>query len=292
MTKGMKEVVDSVDKSADKDIIIRYLIVNLAEFFKRDLNFYLRSEQEQAEILKRGVTYKGDGNIVCITLAEFYADLFKHFNIEAEVVKATDTLVPLYGVIVKGTNCSYFINPLADLLPSQYGMANIAYGVTPTWNTSTLQSNHPYLENLSHKYILFLDKEIKRFPNGIRTDHIIHGYSSELTRKELKKKLHVGSISNFDAVNYKMEFLSDYCINFGHVNGLAERHKMYTYLFKNLFEGPERGMIEHHIFRDYDKDGNPINPELNIIVNDHNKGISANYIETRDNGGYTLRRIR
>ena len=46
-------------------------------------------------------------------------------------------------------------------------------------------------------------------------------------------------------------------------------------------------VIEHGLIN-----GNPINPELNIIVNDHNKGISANYIETRDNGGYTLRRIR
>lgn len=292
MTKDMKVVVDSVDKSADKDIIIRYLIVNLARFFKRDLNFYLRSEQEQALILKHGVSYKGDGNIVCITLAEFYVDLFKHFNIEAEVVKATDTLVPLYGIIVKGTSCSYFINVLADLLPSQYGITNTIYGVVPAWNTSILHLNYPYLVNLSCEYIIFLDEEIKRFPNGIKTDSIVQGYSSELTRKELKKRLHVVRISDFDATNYKMEFLSDYCINFGQVNGLAERHKMYTYLFKNLFEGPERGLIEHHIFRDYDEDGNPINPELNIIVNDNNKGISANYVETKVNGIYTLKRIK
>lgn len=292
MTKEMKAVVDSVDNSADKDVIIRYLIVNLAKFFKRDLDFYLRSEEEQSKILERGVTYKNDGNIVCITLAEFYVDLFKHFNIEAEVVKATDSLVPLYGIIVKGTRCSYFINVLADLFPSQYGIANDIYGVAPAWNNSVLQLDYPYLEDLSQDYILFLDKEIKRFPNGIRTDSIVKSYCNELARKELKKRLHVGSISNFDAVNYKIEFLSEHCINFGQVNGLAERHKMYSYLFKTLFEGPERGMIEHHIFRDYDDKGNPINPRLCIVAKDNNKKISVGYVETIMNNVYTLKRIK
>ena len=42
MTEQMLKIIDSVDKHWDKDIIIRYLMVNLAPFFKKDLNFFLR----------------------------------------------------------------------------------------------------------------------------------------------------------------------------------------------------------------------------------------------------------
>ena len=288
MEKRINEVIDSIDRNLGTDVIIRYLIVNLACFFKRDLNFYLRSKDEQARLLNDWHKCDSDGNIICLTLAEFYVDLFKYFNIEARVVKVTNTKIPLYGVMVKGTLCYYFIDTLLDLMPSQYGIFNHIYGRLPNLDTSILHNEFPYLESLTPEYVEFLDNQIDRFKGVMKTDDILHSIMPLLSKTVLRKEFKKDRINLFDLVNYKINFIGEKCINLGKVDGLIERYKMYEYLFRMFFESYEKGFVKIHIFRDYDDHGNPINPELNIIVTDNNKGITAQYVETRKNDTYSL----
>lgn len=289
MTEEMKAIIDNVDISADKDIIIRYLIVNLAKHFQRDLNFYLRSEEEQAKMLKHGVNYNNDGKVICLTLSEFYIDLFKYFNIESYLVQVTNTMVPLYALVVKGTNCQYLIDPLADLMPSQYGIPNKSYGILPNWDTSILQDEYPFLKSLTPEYVTYLDNKINRFSNDLETEFFLNNCCNNITRNKLRS-IFGHKVYVIDSIDYKLKYISDNCINLGHVNGLVERHKMYTHLFRTLFEGPERGLIKHHLFRDYKDDGTPINCELNIIVHDNNNDNTIFYVEEKNNKGYVLRK--
>lgn len=47
MAKEMLEIIDQIDKTWDRDMIIRYLYVKLAPFFQRDLNYFMSSEEEK-----------------------------------------------------------------------------------------------------------------------------------------------------------------------------------------------------------------------------------------------------
>lgn len=289
MEARMTKVIDSVDKNWDKDIIMRYLISNLNQFFRRDLNFYLRSEDEQAKILNSGIRYNGETDVICKTISEFYSDIFRHFGINAKVAKATNSKVPLYGIVVDGTSHSYFIDPLFDLMPSQFGVFNENYGITPLWTTSTLPLEYPYLKDLTNDYIRYLDAMIKRFPSGISTDDILDGYAKDIA-KYIKYVRSRRKMSSFEATNYGIEFINEKCINIGNVDGMIERHKMYNYLFRKLFEGSDRGTVKINIYRDYDEQGNPINPRLVITVN-HNEQESM-YVESKENNVFALKRTK
>lgn len=291
MQKEMLKIIDSVDKSLDRDLIIRYLISNLSVFFRRDLNFFLRSEEQQILMVQKGIEYKDDGNVICKTLAEFYIDLFKHFNINAFLVRATDKVIPLYGIIIQGTYSYYFLDPLQDLMSSQYGLTNDIYGVAPKYNGCIVIEQYPYIRDLSPNYIRYLDDRIKRFPNGVRTEDFLTMLRNELLKRNTTKTFFgIDKWDSFEVANHKMQFISDECINIGQVNGLAERHRMYHYIFKMLFEKAERSMMKVHIYREYDRDGNPINPELNICICDSQTDRCASYVETKKNGIYSLSR--
>ena len=95
-------------------------------------------------------------------------------------------------------------------------------------------------------------------------------------------------VYTIDSIDYKLKFISDNCINFGEVDGLIERHKMYHYLFNTLLEGSEKGFVKPNIFRDYTDDGNPINSQLTIVINDKNRTEKLLYVENKNESGYSI----
>ena len=41
-------------------------------------------------------------------------------------------------------------------------------------------------------------------------------------------------------------------------------------------------------FRDYTDDGNPINPQLTIVINDNNRKEKLLYVENKNESGYSI----
>ncbi|MDE5888520.1 MAG: hypothetical protein K2H20_00715, partial [Bacilli bacterium] len=64
MNEEIQRIINSVNLSWSKDYIIRYLYVNLAPFFKRDLKYFLASDEEKYRQYQQGFINRGF-DIVC-----------------------------------------------------------------------------------------------------------------------------------------------------------------------------------------------------------------------------------
>lgn len=293
MQYSIFNIIDSVDKNWDKDLIIRYLLVNLAPFFRRDLNFFLRSDEEKIDMLKKKIKYQNDGIVICRTICEFYTDLFKSFDINTVIIKATDKYVPLYSLVVEGTYSLYYLDPLQDLMYSQYGINNYNYGLTPNWKNCVVKEQYPQIKSLSNEYVNYLDKRINRFINIIKMDDVLQSIRKDiLDRTNVMQYFNLNKWDDYEVINAKLNLISKFFINNGQVNGLIERYQMYNFIKGLLFEKKLKPKIKINIYRDYDEFNNPINPRLNINILDDDKNVCANYVETQIDNKYTLKRIK
>ena len=128
MLDEMQKIINNVDKSWSKDLIIRYLYVRLAPFFKRDLKYFLASEEEKYKEYEKGFINRGF-DIVCSTLADYYVDLFSSLGINAKKIVANSAKIPLFALIVEGDNGWYFLDPINDLFSNQYGLETTEFGI-------------------------------------------------------------------------------------------------------------------------------------------------------------------
>lgn len=69
----MNDIINQVKSNWSKDLIIRYLYIKLAPFFKRDLKYFLASQEEKENQYKQGFINRFP-NIVCSTLADYYVE--------------------------------------------------------------------------------------------------------------------------------------------------------------------------------------------------------------------------
>ena len=150
----MDDVINKIQSNWSKDIIIRYLYIKLAPYFHRDLKYFLATSEEKERQYQVGFINRFP-NIVCSTLADFYVELFKEFNIKAKKVIANSSKIPLFALIVEGDNGWYFLNPLEDLFNNQYNLKPASFGIIPRFRT--IKINYPYLTLLPQDYIVSLD---------------------------------------------------------------------------------------------------------------------------------------
>lgn len=158
MPKEMNVIINKVNHSWPKDYIIRYLYINLAPFFQRDLEYFLANDSQKWEQYNQGFINRGK-QVVCSTLADFYVNLYTSFNIKARKIIANSAKIPLFAIIVEGDYGWYFIAPLNDLFNNQYGLQPTEFGVIPHYKT--LKNNYPYLIKLSKDYVKKIDEDLK-----------------------------------------------------------------------------------------------------------------------------------
>lgn len=242
MPKEMIEIICNVDSSWSKDQIIRYLYIKLAPFFRRDIEYFLKSPEEQLEIFKKGFSFNGK-DIVCVTLCQFYVDLFKEFNIDSVIVPVTKANPPLHALLVNGSNGWYYLDPLSDLFNNQYGLRPAYFGVIlSSCSEKFLKIASQYsLTKLDKRYLEELDQEFGfKYLNSFFTElHKIFSIRNNAFQFfGLDKKDKLGLIER------KLEFIDDSLINLGSVNGILERCRLYLYLIGKLFDRSEKKFIE------------------------------------------------
>ena len=277
----MRRIVDNVDLSWSKDLIIRYLTVNLAPFFRRDLLYFLADEEEQYRQYQMGFINRGR-NIVCSTLADFYVELFKTFGINARKIAANSTRIPLFAVIVEGDKGWYFIDFLNDLFNNQLGIKTTEYGKIPRYNT--LRTNFPYLVLLSDEYINDIDLAL-----GI--DKSLSSYFSELhlwmtDKNSIRKSFKVDDADRIGVFLKKMAYANENIINLGHINGAFERIRLYLFLEKIMFFKTEKRNISISLDKTYS-----IPRPVIEYTSPYQKG-TVSFVEERTDGEFILARIK
>ena len=157
MTDEIIQIINQVNKNWSKDLIIRFLYIKLAPYFQRDLLYFLATDDEKFSQYQQGFINRFP-YIVCSTLADFYVDLFKQFDIKAEKVISNSAKIPLFALIVEGEQGSYFLDPLSDLFSNQYNLRPYFFGVIPRYKT--INKSHPEMVQLPKEYVNELDTEL------------------------------------------------------------------------------------------------------------------------------------
>lgn len=287
-----QKIIDSVNSTWSKDLIIRYLYVALAPGFQRDVNFFGAILSVQYDMYKRGVV-GSDVHVTCWTISQYYQTLYNSFGIDCEIVTTNNYRVPHYALIVYGDNAKYFIDPLKDLEFNQYRCKTKYFGILPVSRTQNNLELYPNLTVLSEDYLMEMDNYLGLQKNGIYTDDIIFELRKSVfdnddldsllrligeTRESVGLVNISGDFIDDNVIQAKIELINRYLINIGNVPGEMERFLIYQYLKNNIFSELEGSMIR-------------ITSDLSIMFRTQ-YGIQI-YKEERDsNGIYSLNRKR
>ncbi len=250
----MDEIINQVKNTWSKDLIIRFLYIKLAPFVKRDLQYFLASDEEKLRQYSLGFINRFP-DVVCSTLADYYVDLFNSFGINAKKVIATSSKIPLFALIVEGDYGFYFLDPLNDLFSNQYGLRPYYFGIIPRYKT--IRANHPGLTQLDKEYVSELDEEL----NIKYLNEYFKSLEDPLkNRQRAREFFGYDKNENIDLKEEKYKLMNDRFINIGNVHGTFERSQMYKYLSERLLNHTERRFTTATIIGGLD------NPHMEIKI--------------------------
>ena len=238
--------MSEIQSSWSKDLLIRYLYITLAPCFKRDLNYFLASDEVKEKEFKEGFVNRFP-NVVCSTLADFYVSLFKEFDIDAKKVIANSAHIPLFALVVRGEKGQYFLDPLSDLFANQYGLRPYFFGVVPRYKT--INYAYPKLVNLPKEYVKeiddylgfnFLDDYFKELHLTLANRNSAYEFFGK--DKELGEDLREA----------KLNLYNEKLINLGKVHGTFERAQLYKFLNDVTFNKSEKKYTKVKINEDRD----------------------------------------
>lgn len=276
----LEQIINSVNSTWSKDYIIRYLYVKLAPYFRRDIKYFLASEDEKYKQFSQGFINRGR-NIVCSTLADYYVKLYNSFGIKAKKIIADSKKIPLFAVIVEGDHGWFFMDTLKDLFNNQYGLKTTEFGVIPYYET--INKNYPFLESWSEEYLNEVDLGLD-LPEKL--DDTLDKLHLEMTnRHTCKKRLGLESNSRIERFIRKMEFSNDELINIGRVDGSCERLRVYWLVEDIIFFKAEKKNLKMWLNQDYEI------PRVQIEYTDFYTNESVLYQEIKKDKQYKLERI-
>lgn len=280
ITEEMQQVINKVNSSWSKDLIIRYLYVKLSPYFRRDLKYFLASEEEKMAEFKKGFVNRGN-DIVCSTISDFFVNLFNSYGIKANKIAANSAQIPLFAIIVEGDHGWYFIDPLNDLFKNQYGLKTTEYGSIPHYKT--LANNYPYLITLSQEYIsdldyqLDIDKSLNDFFKILQFEMTNRNIVAE--HFNLSKENRIGLFQK------KMEFANAELINIGNVKGPFERLQLYLFLERMLFFKTEKKALK--IFLNTETQEPSPRIEYNNLLSEK----TSIFQETKEDNQFVLKKV-
>lgn len=280
MHEEIQKIINNVNLSWSKDYIIRYLYVNLAPFFKRDLKYFLSSEEEKYNQYQQGFINRGF-DIVCSTISDFYVNLFKSFGIKAIKTAANSARIPLFAIVVEGDYGWYFIDPLNDLFNNQYGLKTTEFGTIPHYQT--LNNNFPNLISLPSDYIseidssLGIDKSLSEYFEKLHTIMANRNRAATIYQMPTNDKS-----AMFER---KMEFANNNLINLGQVPGPFERIRLYLFLEKVMFFKREKSNIKIYLDKLYET------PRPHIEYYNPYNNLTILYEEIKEHDQFVLRKV-
>ncbi len=114
----VEEILAKAPKDASKQLLMRYLYLELGKIYKRDTRFFYGTDEEKEKIYNSKTKIDGDTNIICKSIGEIYVKVFEQAGIKAKCVnKTTNSPFPHIDVIASPDNGEhwYYMNPMDDL---------------------------------------------------------------------------------------------------------------------------------------------------------------------------------
>lgn len=286
--KTKEQILESVDKSWDKDLIIRYLSIKTAPFFQRDLSYFMADDKTKYKMFTEGMP-KNLNIVICHTICEQYKDLFGIFGIESQLITTNEKDVPHYALIVNGNNDWYLIDPLKDLMNHQVGLKSSFYGIIPQRQRLKINSEHPYLITLPKEYIEEMDRYLHLLPNGMYLNTFFDLLHERLTTNKAHLELSkyfdkdISPKDTDEQIKAKISLMNDCIVDAINIPGLIERSQFYTYAALRIFNHCEAKKISKIYIA-------PEDLTLKLLFESRQGQIV--YEETKQNGFYTLKKTK
>lgn len=256
----VEEILKNAPKDVSKDVLMRYLYLELGKIYRRDTRFFYGTDEEKEKIYNQEFDLNGKNiDIICKSIGkDIYVKVFEQAGIQARCVnKETTSPFPHIDIIASpdGGNHWYYMNPMDDLYRIQGGLKTQRYGS----RTSKYDGLDYYTEEqlremdnlLGYTYRgMYMDEffEMLReeFMNRAKIRRHVSQENPELTKREVNKEF---------LLEYKIDFILQHISEFEKMQGYIELKKYQREIFGKMLNKAEREKIKIHNLcpRDEDK---------------------------------------
>ena len=247
----VEDILKNAPSNISKDMLMRYIYLELGKMYRRDVNFFYGTDEEKAEIYNR--KFKLDTSnidVICKSIGEdIYVKVFEQAGIRAKCVnKPTNSPFPHVDIVASPDEGKhwYYMNPLDDLYRIQGGLKTQRFG--------TQTSKYEGLDYYTEEQLREMDNTLGYTYNGMYMDeffdvireefmnrakikrHILEA-RPDITRKDLTKDFYI---------EYKMDFIMQHIAEFQRMQGYIELKKYQKEIFGRVLTQVERGAIKIH----------------------------------------------
>ena len=302
---AVDKIIENMPKDLDKNTQIRYIYLELAKLFKKDIAFFYGTDAEKRKIYDKetNINFKEKSSIICKSSAQIYEYAFSKIGVKSSLIKKT-TKSPFQHVdlIVTGKDDKrYYLSPMEDLFRIQLGMRTKRFG-SRTDKFKELDEVGE-LSTFSDKEIEEMDNKLGYTYKGIYTDTVFEMIRNEaLCSKVLRPfilekypQIQDKAIPRDLYTEFKLEFFLNFFNYKNKLNGYIEYKDFVDYMINTITNKVERKKIKRTTIYKTEKDGSK---DLQVLINlstdkGHIHYILPNdkrsYIKTNDIADYMLK---
>ena len=247
----VEEILKKAPKGISKELLMRYLYLELGKIYRRDTRFFYGTDEEKERIYNRDFDINGeDIDIICKSIGkDIYVKVFEQAGIKARCVnKKTKSSFPHIDIIASpddGKNW-YYMNPLDDLYRIQGGLKTQRYG--------SRTSKYNGLAYYTDEELRKMDNELGYTFKGMYMDEFFEAIKDEFMNKakikphilEVHPNLTYKELNKDYYLEYKIDFIMQHVADFQRMQGYIELKKYQREIFGRLLNQTERRKIKVH----------------------------------------------
>lgn len=266
----VEEILKNAPKNISKEMLMRYLYLELGKMYRRDAKFFYGTDEEKTEIYNKNVDVNGEEvDIICKSIGEIYVKIFEQVGIKAKCVnKKTNSPFPHIDIIASPDDGEhwYYMNPMDDLYRIQGNLKTQRYG--------SKTSKYEGLSNYTEEELRQMDNALGYTYQGMYMDEVFDKMKSEFMNRA-KLKDHIlrerPDLTNRDLtkdflLEYKIDFVMKYITEFEKMKGYIELKKYQKEIFGRLLNQTERKKVKIHNICNRDEDKNNMQSVIELCL--------------------------
>lgn len=267
----VEEVLERAPKDISKEVLMRYLYLELGKVYRRDTRFFYGTDEEKEKIYNKKFDINGRNiDIICKSIGkDIYVKVFEQAGIKAKCVnKETKSPFPHIDIIASpddGTTW-YYMNPMDDLYRIQGRLKTQRYGS----RTSKYEGLSYYTEDQLREMDNLLGYTYKgmymdEFFDMVRTEfmdkskirrHILEE-NPQLSKREVNKEF---------LLEYKIDFILRHISEFERMQGYIELKNYQKEIFGKTLNKTEKGKIKIHNLCSRNEDKTSMKSVIEVVL--------------------------
>ena len=290
---AIDKIIKNMPKNLGINTQIRYIYLELAKIFKKDIAFFYGTDEEKQKIYDSEVdiNFSKKSSIICKSSAKMYQYAFAKLGISSELIeKPTNSPFQHVDLIVNGENDKkYYLSPMEDLFRIQMGMKTKRFGNKTDKFKDLAEVGE--LSYFSEEEIKEMDRVLGYTFKGMYTDDVIEMIRNEALSSKILHPLVVEKYPKYKDkaipkdlyTTFKIEFLLKFMNYRDKLNGYIEYKDYIDYMLNAITNRRERKKIKRTTIYKNKEDGTK---DLKALINVSTEKGHIYYVLTNDKKGY------